>query len=804
MIKSYLISAIRNFRRQKLSTVINISGLSAGLCCALLIALYAIDEFSYDRFHDDAANIYRFKSQFGIQTEAVPLGPYLLRDYLVSDIPEIKSVVRLRPERGEDFWIRYKERNIVEKGFILADSNFFSFFSFPLAEGHPEEVLRKPNSLVISRSSALRYFGNADPIGQVLYVHGQYPAIVTGVMEDFPANSHFSASMIANFELARIYAPSFIFENWGSLSCNYYIKLEDHTDPDIVREKIMQLLEEIIPHMTDMLSIYIQPLLDVRLHSANVAWDIGNQGNITILQSLIAIALVIILLASVNYVNLYTAQTTRRKKEVGIRKVLGARKSTIFWQSMAESFVSVLISFFIATGITELLLPYANDLSGKTLTLISLFTPPYLFWLMAFLLFIAFLSGFYPAMVVGSFTPADIFRGSNPASAKSSLWRKILNLRIRQVLIIFQFACAIVLIILSLSINRQINYLFSKDYGYEAEGLIVVSNPDDHNRHMRFSQLKNHLEPYHEIELVAAGENIPSNRHGNFTYIRFTGQENEVQTGNMNVSYDYLEVLGAKLIAGRFFNREYGRERSGIIINRTTASNLGFTPEELVNKTVTSHMTNEPLRIIGVVEDIHFFSLHEPSPPMMFLLFDEPSPYSHILIRAEQHNMIRALELTEQFWKQEFSTFPFVSHILRDKHRGLYSKEEQTRELIIVFMIVAMIISLLGLFALASYIMASRIKEIAVRKVMGARQVQILYMLMKEFSFLVLISMIISWPLAWTAVNRWLESFAYRQEIAYSYFIIAPAMVLLASWLTVSYHAHRTARINAAEALKYE
>ncbi len=804
MVKSYLISAFRNFGKQKLSTFINILGLSTGLCCAFLIAMYAIDEFSYDRFHDDAEKIYRFKSQFGIQTEAVPLGPYLLNDYLLSDIPEIQSTIRIRPERGEDFWIRYNDQNFIERGFMLADSNFFSFFSFPLVQGQPGEVLREPNSIVISQSAALRYFGNADPIGKIISVYGQYPAMVTGIMQDFPSNSHFNASMIANFELARNYLPSYTFDNWGSLTCHYYIKLEEHVNTDVVSEKIMQVLEEIIPQMAELLTIYIQPLLDVRLHSANVAWDIGNQGSITILHSLIAIALVIILLASVNYVNLYTAQTTKRKKEVGIRKVLGARKSNIFWQSMSESFISVIISFIIALGITEILLPYANELSGKTLTLVSLLSAPYIFWLLAFLIFISFLSGFYPALVVGRFTPAHILRGGSPASLRSGFWGRILNLRIRQVLIIFQFVCAIVLITLSLSINRQINYLFSKDYGYEAPGLIVISNPDDENRTVRYSRLKNHLETYPEVKLVGAGENIPSNRHGDFTYIRLTEEELEVQTGNMNVSYDYLQVLGAQLISGRFFNREYGAERTNIIINRTTANNLGFKPEDVVDKTVMSHTSDQPLRIMGVIEDIHFFSLHEPSPPMMFHVFERPSTYSNILARVDADKITPVLEMVEKLWMQDYVQYPFVYHILEERHRGLYYREEQTRELIIVFMIAAIIISLLGLFALASYTMASRVKEIAVRKVMGAKQTQILLMLIKEFSLLVIISMIISWPLAWMAIQRWLEGFAYRQELAYAYFFIAPAMVLLAAWLTVSYHAWKTAKINAAEALKYE
>lgn len=804
MFKNYLTSTIRSFKRQKLSTAINILGLSIGLCCAFLIGLYAIDEFSYDRFHEDADHIYRFKSQFGIQTEPVPLGPYPLGDYVLKDIPEIQSSVRIRPERGDDFWIKYQGESFVEKGFLLADTNFFTFFSFPLLQGMPEEVLREGNSLVISQSAAQKYFGNINPVGEILYIHGQYPAVITGVMKDFPAHSHFSASLVANFELARSYAPSYIFENWGSLSCHYYIRLDDNAHADVVEDKIMQHLEEIIPHMTELLTIGLQPLLDIRLHSANIAWDIDSQGSITIVHGLIAIALVIILLASVNYINLYTAQSTKRKKEVGIRKVLGARKNSIFWQSMAESFLSVTISFIIALGITETLLPYANELSGKALTLPTLFSFPYIAGLLALLISIAFLSGFYPALIVGSFTPAHIFRSGNLSSAQSGFWGRVFNLRIRQVLIIFQFTCAIVLITLSLSINRQISYLFTKDHGYDASGLIAVINPEDEDRHLRFSRLKTQLEQFHEVHKVAAGENIPANRHGNFTYIRLTEDDYEVQTGNMNVSHDYLEALGAQLLSGRFFNQKYGTENSNIIINRTTAHNLGFSPEEVINKTVMSHSSAHPLRIVGVVEDINYFSLHELSPPMMFQLFKDPSPYRNILVRVDASGIPHTIKIIEELWKQEHSEYPLVYHLVEERHKSLYNKEMQTRELIIVFMIAAIIISLMGLFALASYIMSSRVKEIAVRKVMGARQIQILKMLIKEFSLLVLISMMISWPLAWIIIQRWLENFAYRQQVAYTYFILAPAMVLVAAWLTVSYHIYKTAKINASEALKYE
>ena len=804
MIRSYFLSAVRSFLRHKLSAVINIFGLSLGLCCALLIALYAIDEYSYDNFHEDAEKIYRFKSQFGIQNEAVPLGPYQLNDYMLENIPEIQSTVRLRPESGEDFWIKYEDNSFIEEDFILADSSFFSFFSFPLLKGHPDGVLREHNSLVVSESAAKKYFGDKDPVGEILYLLGKHPAMVTGVMKDFPANSHFDASIIANFEISRNYAPSFIFDNWGSLSCYYYLKLEDNADPDEVVNKIMLLLEDLIPEMVEFLTISVQPLSDIRLHSTNIAWDISSQGSITLLNSLITIAIVIILLASVNYINLYTAQSTKRKKEVGIRKVMGAQKRDIFWQSMTESFILVFISFFVALGLTEILLPYANDLSGKSLALITIFTLPYLFWLIVFLIVISLLSGFYPAMVLGKFMPADIFRSGSLTAALDSFWGKIINLRLRQILIVFQFCCAITLIILSFSINSQINYMFDADYGYESNGLILVNNPEDENQENRFYRIKNKLEQYTEVRLVASGENIPSNRHGNFTYIRMTEDDYEVQVGNMNVSHDYLAALESRVVSGRLFDREYRTDNTNIVINRTAARNLGYTPDEIINKEVMSHSSSQPLRIIGVVEDIHFFSLHEMVPPLMFNLFNQPSPFSNILIRTEPGDEERVIDIAGDLWQSEHTDYPFNYSYIEERHKNLYSREAQTRQLLNIFMLVAILISLLGLFALASFIMVSRIKEIAVRKIMGANHIQILRMLIKEFSMLVLISMILAWPVAWFTINRWLENFAYRQEVQYTYFIIAPVIALLAAWITISYHAYKTATINAAEALKYE
>lgn len=804
MFKSYLLSAIRSIGRQKLSTFINVFGLSVGLCCSLLIAIYAIDEFSYDHFHDDPHSIYRLKSRFGIQSESVPLGPYPLDEYVLSNIPEIQSNIRLRLEKGDDFWITYKDKSFIEKGFLLADSNFFSFFSFPLLQGHPKEVLREPNSIVVSQSAALTYFGDADPVGQVLYIHGKHPALITGVMKDFPGNSHFNASFIANFEVSKNYLPEYLFENWGSLICHYYMKLEADADPNEVINKMMQQLEAEVPYMVEHLSLFLQPLLNIRLHSENVAWDIANQGSIRVIQSLIVIAIVIILLASVNYINLYIAQSTKRKKEVGIRKVMGATKTHIFRQNMTESFISVFISFLVALGLMDILLPFVNELSGKTLSSFILFAFPNILWLVAFLVFVAFLSGFYPAMVIGNFAPAQIFRSGSMASTSGSFLGRFFNLRLRQVLIVFQFACAITIIIISLSINRQISYMFSLDYGYKPEGLIVITNPEDENQERRFHSLKNKMEQYHDIQWVAAGENIPSNRHGNFTYIQMMDDDHEVQVGNLNVSPDYPKVLGAKVISGRLFDRDYQTDKQSIVINRTAAGNLGYAPEKIVGRSVISHNSSQPLRIIGVIEDVHFYSLHEQSPPLMFNLFDQPSPYSNILIRTEGDKMEHVIDIAAGLWKHENTAYPFNYSIIEQRHKGLYSREEQTRELLNVFMIVAMMISLLGLFALASYILASRIKEIALRKIMGAKQMQILMMILKEFSILVLVSTLFAWPLAWIAVNRWLENFAYRQEISYAYFILAPVIALVAAWITISYHAYTTAKINAADALKYD
>ncbi len=804
MLRSYIIIAIRNFSRHKLSTVINVFGLSVGLCSALLIGLYAIDEFSYDRFHEDASSIYRIQSQFGFSEDAlVPLGPYMLNEYVLENVPEIKSSTRIRPETSDEFWLRYDDQTYYIDNFLLADTNFFTFFSFPLLQGSPEQVLSKPNSVVISESAALTYFGDENPIGKVLYVHDEHPVIITGLMKDFPANSHFKASFVGNADIARKYME-YVFTNWGSFGFYYYFHMEDFVNTAEVSDKINMVMAEAVPDIAEWATIGVQPLLDIRLHSANVAYDIGSQGNITLLYGLVAVAVVILLLASVNYINMYTALATRRKKEVGIRKVMGAGKQNIFWQSMTESGISVLISFSIAMVLAELFIPYANDLSGKVLSLSVLFQFPNMLYVIVILTAIAFISGFYPAIVVGRYMPADILKSGSLAGISNSFWGRLFNLRFRQILIVFQFCCASALIILSLSISRQINYMLDKDYGYDPSQLILLNNPQGANQSSRFYSLKNSLEQYPEIEVVSAGLNVPSERLNNFTYARMPEDEHELMIGNINVHQDYFAAIGSKTLAGRTFKTEYGTESTNIVINRSAARALGYSPEDIINKDVMAQLATESSRVIGVIEDIHFFSLHEAVSPMLFTTGHASTPYGKILVRAGNRQINKAISIAEEVWQREHSGYPFSYTVIGDRLRSQYSSEEQTKDLVGVFMILAILISLMGLFALASFVLATRIKEIAVRKVLGATRFQVLKMIGSEFSILVLISTLLALPLAYFVIIRWLDTFAYRQEISYAYFILAPLIILLAAWLTISYHAYRSAKTSAAEALKYE
>ncbi len=805
MLKNFFLVAIRNFVRQRLSTLINIFGLAIGLCCSMFIGMYAIDEFGYDRFHENADRIYRFNNRLGAYNELIPLGPYLLDSHIRGNVPGMEDITRIRPGDVMHLWMTDKEQIHVGEDIMLVDTNFFSFFSFPLIEGQAHQVLEDPGSMVISRSAAKKLFGDNDPVGHTLYLLGEHPVHITGVMEDFPRQSHFSASYIINHEISRRFLPDFIFNHWGSFGYYYYVLLEQDAEPGQVTETINMIFQEAAETMSAETVFGLQPLLDIRLRSERIAWDISTHGNYSLLMGLIAIAVIILLIASVNYVNLYTAQSAGRKKEVGVRKVMGATHRQIFWQSMVESLVTVLVSFLVAMVLVEILTPLVQQLSGKPLHITMLFSRHALLWLMLVLTVVTFLAGFYPAFVLGRFQPASILRGGQAGLGVTGRHGQFINLRVRQALIVFQFFCTTALIIISLSVNRQLNYMLSADPGYTSGDLILVHNPQIEGQADRFYRLKNEMEQFHAIEVVSAGMSIPTERVGNFTNLMIAGEDNEIRCGHINVHEGYFQAIGARLLAGRFFDSGYGTEQENLVISRSAATALGYQqPEDIIGKEALTPFSENNFRIIGVIEDIHYYSLHEIVIPLMFTTGDYQPSYGNILVRSGRGQLQQAIKDAESVWDREHLDYPFDFTIIEEKGKALYIREEQTRQLLHAFMVIAIIISLLGLFALASYVMVSRTREIAVRKVFGAGNKQILTMFANEFSLLIMISALLAWPAAWLVTTHWLDNFAYRLDIHYGYFFLATAISLVASWITISYHSFRAAKTNAANALKYE
>ncbi len=652
MITNYLLTSVRSLLRNRFSALINLLGLAAGLCCAIYILLFAYDEYGYDRFHENAEHIYRFNTQFGVQNKRVPLGPYLLDKLIYPVIPEIKETTRIRPGDLMFLWLTDKDNIHVDQGIMLVDSNFFSFFSLPLLEGHPEQVLQDDHSMVIDRSTAQRLFGDKDPIGEMLYLQGEHPVQITGIMEDMPRQNHFTASIVINGETIRRFAPDFIFNHYGSFGYYYYLLLEPHADPAHVAASVNAVFETADAEVAYMVDFMLQPLLDIRLRSARIAWDIDTHGNLNLLRGLYAIAIIILLLASVNYINLYTALSARRKKEIGIRKVMGATRGHIFSQSMAESFIAVGIALVLAMVIAELFMPLISELSGKPLSLSWLLSPELLPFVVMMFAVVTFLAGFYPALVLGRFQPADILRGGLAGKKVRQLFGQDANLRIRQALIVFQFASTIALIIISLSVSRQLNYMLTIDKGYKQDELFVIQNPYDDRQETRFNRLKGPLEQFASIEVVSAGMNIPTERIGNFLNITMADGDLDLQSGQINVDPDYFKAVGAKLAAGRFFNPDYGLEHENIIINRMAARALGFeNPADIIGKDVITHIIEGSMRVVGVIEDIHYFSLHELISPTIYTTGPYQPSYGNILVRSAPGQMARAISDAEALWQ---------------------------------------------------------------------------------------------------------------------------------------------------------
>ena len=811
MLHNYLKIASRNLLRSKAFSAINIVGLSLGLATCLIIGLFVLDELSFDRFHEKADRIVRvtFRANMGgnkIEEANVmpPTAKTMQRDY-----PEVLEATRLRTAGA--FIIEKDEDIFKEEGVAFADSNFFQVFSFPLVSGSPKTALTKPNTLVISEKMARKYFGNEDPIGQTLTAKNfNNPMEVTGVMADWPANSH----MKFDFLIAMAGLDEANANSWMQSEFYTYLVLPEGYDYRQLQAKMPQMVEKYFgPEIKQAfgmsfskfkqegndLGLFLQPLTDIHLRS-NFDYDIAASGDIRYVYIFGAVALFMLLIACINFMNLSTAGASKRAREVGIRKVMGSVKSSLIGQFLLESIMLTAVALVLAVVIVVLALPFFNDLADKNLTLSFTAMPWLLPGLLLLGLVVGVLAGSYPAFFLSSFKPVTVLKGgSNPGRFTSG--RRSIGLR--GTLVVVQFCISIILIVGTTVVYQQLQFIQNAKLGYDKEQVLVLQ--ETYRLGQNEQLLKKQLLQDSRVTDATVSGYVPAGPSFNNNFLVYGDDRvNEFTKGvRYDVDENYIPTLGMTMVSGRNFSPDFGTDSSAIILNETAVREMGW-GTGAVGHVVTrpnNDGTKATYRVIGVVKDFNFKSLHERITPLMMTLGGNSGA---ILAKVKTRDLPALLTSVEKQWKTLVPDEPLDYSFLEENFNATYRAEQKTARILGLFAGLTIFVACLGLFGLATFTAEQRTKEIGVRKVLGASVSSVVALLSKDFLKLVAISILIASPIAWYAMNAWLQDFAYKIDISWWVFALAGLLAVGIALLTVSFQSVRAALANPVESLRSE
>ncbi len=794
MIKNYITIALRNLLRHKSYSFVNIAGLTIGLTACFLILLYVQDELSYDRFHTNADRIVRVVYEAAATKSGAAVTSALLAPALEQEFPEIETSVRIH--RYYNTILSVDDARYDESHFIFADPDFFRVFSFPLTKGNPETVLRDPFTVVITVSKARKYFGSEDPVGKILTFNNEHDFVITGVMKDTPQNSHLKIDFLASFESLRSDGQAPGLEMWAYRNYYTYILLREGVSPAALEEKLPAFAESHVPGMDITRSKFtLQPITDIHLRSSHIGWDISSHSDISYVYSFSAIALFIILIACINFMNLSTARSSIRAKEIGLRKVIGANRLHLVKQFIGETILLSIIALMISVVLVELLLPTFNEITGKNISIQYTSNLQFLGGAIVITLLAGLIAGSYPALFLSSFQPVDIMKGTHTGSWRSGSLRKVL--------VVAQFGISIALIIGALTVYQQLEYMRHKNLGFDKEHVIVVNNQVDQRAYERYQLFVNEIEHHSGVVRASGASSVPPTLLGNNIRVHREGTspEESVFLKLIATDYDYFETLGVDVIDGRIFLREYGADaEESFVISRSAARTLGL-DDPVGTRLLTSYDWLDGT-VIGVVNDIHFQSLHSRIEPLLFSM--RPHWYYRIPVRIRPENIAGTIEFLEEIWNAVAPEWPFQYSFVDESFDNLYSSEQRLGKIIWYFTGLAIFIACLGLFALASFTIERQTKEIGIRKVLGAPVRSIVFQLSKDFSKLVLLANIIAWPVAYYLLSRWLENFAYRIDINFIIFIFAAAGALFIAMVSVGYLAAKASLANPVHSLRSE
>lgn len=796
--------SIRSLLSKKGYLYINITGLAVGIASALLIMLYVVDEFSYDKFHKNSKNIYRvfLNAKMQGQEQAVAVSCCPVAPTMVNSYPYIANYCRVYTFAGEPI-IRYEDKSFVEKKVFYVDSTFFEVFDgFTLIKGDIHKILNRKNQMVISESTAKRYFGNADPVGKIVqYGEQKQNWEITGVMTDPPKNSHLKFDILCSF-ISHTQSTN---PYWVTNNVYSYILTKNGVQQKDINDKLMELTKiHAGPQILQFMNItsedfeksgnrygYVsQSLLDIHLKS-NLMYEVEPGGNLVMVYIFLLIALFIIIIAAINFMNLATARSAKRAREVGVRKVFGSTKGKLIGQFITESIILTTISLFAAILIVYIALPSFNNIAGKQFDLSILPMTLTIGALLVTVLIIGVGAGSYPAFFLASFEPIKVLKGKLATGSKNSM--------LRGILVTIQFTITIGLIAATLIINKQISYTRNKDLGFNPKSMIYINRgyaiPKD-----RRTVFLEELQKIHNVEAVSTSGSVPGAIFSGGS-VRFKdAPANETSSINFFYSdYNFDKVMGLSFIQGRFFSRDFASDSSAVVINEAVVKSLGL-KEPIIGTSLIMNGGQE-VRIIGITKDFHYESLHKQIAPLS-ILYGTVSTYITIKIGPlDTQNTIKAIEAK---WKEFLPDQTFDYSFMEEHLDNQYGAEKRSRMIFTVFSILAIIIASLGLLGLASFSAEQRTKEIGVRKVNGATVFIIIQLLFKEINRLFIIATLLAWPIAWYVMNGWLENFSYRIKLSPLEFIIASAIAYLIAATTVSYQAIKAARTNPAITLKYE
>lgn len=804
MIKNYIKVAFRNIVRQKFFAFINVTGLAIGICCCLLILAFVNEEFSYDNFHPDKEDIYRIAldRKFPDNAFVYARTPMPMGQAMVNDLPNVQASTRIYAAFNE-LTFQIDDRYFDEPNVMAVDSTFFDFFEVQFVDGDKSTALDMPNSLIITEAMATKYFGDEQAVGKQLTIQNVGEMMVRGVVKPMPVNSHFHFDFLFSLSsMPGLYRNTF----WGSYLAHTYIKLEPGTDTQMIETSMRDITKTYMePQVQSILGIdwsqyeaagndhnyFLQPLESIHLNS-NFQWEIEPNGNKTIVYLFLAISVFILLIACINFINLTTARAANRAREVGMRKVLGAVKNQLIVQFLVESILMCLVATGLATVMATLVLPFFNDLAGKSFQTDSLLTLEVSIGLVVFSIGLGMLAGLYPAFVLSAYKPIVVLKGRASSGAKNS-W-------LRNTLVILQFGISIILVIGTLIIYQQIEYMNSKPLGFDKDQLVIIERTNLLGQETE--TFKNILLDNPNVSSVSGSNTFPGRliTGGTFTDVQGDASDRYL-IPNLRGDYDLIETMGLEVIAGRAFDERIVTDTTAIIINEAAARTFGWS--DPVGKQLQP--INGPVfNVIGVVKDFHFESLHQDIGPLALFASDIQRGAGIMVAKISNENVAATLKSMESVWDQFVQQRPVEYTFVDQDFGALYEAETRSGKLFSSFAILAIVIACLGAFGLAAFLASQRKKEIGIRKVLGASVGSIVRLLSNEFVKLILVANVLAWPIAYYLMQEWLSSFAYAVGVNIWYFALATLVSIIIALLTVSFHSIRAALSNPSDTLHTE